>query len=130
MAKPILRTEGLRAYYQLDVLGKRSLVKAVHNVNLTILENEVYGIAGESGCGKSTLLRALYGWIEPPLRLVGGKVLYDVIISDYMKRKRESRQKDLITLLGIVLVSALMVGLFMVFTAILIVTFMQQAQNP
>jgi peptide/nickel transport system ATP-binding protein len=77
MAKPILRTEGLRAYYQLDVLGKRSLVKAVHNVNLTILEDEVYGIAGESGCGKTTLLRALYGWIEPPLRLVGGKVLYE-----------------------------------------------------
>jgi len=61
--------------------------------------------------------------------IFGGKVLYDVIILDYMKQKRESRKKDLITLLGIVLVSAMMVGLFMIFTTILIVMLMQQAQN-
>jgi peptide/nickel transport system ATP-binding protein len=52
------------------------VVKAVNEVDLEIRENEVYGIAGESGCGKTTLLKALVGAIEPPLRLLGGRVLY------------------------------------------------------
>ncbi|MFC2037459.1 ABC transporter ATP-binding protein [Chloroflexota bacterium] len=72
----ILRTEQLKAFYVLDVLGTRKVVKAVNEVDLQIRENEVYGIAGESGCGKTTLLKALYGAIEPPLRLMGGKVCY------------------------------------------------------
>jgi peptide/nickel transport system ATP-binding protein len=74
----ILRTEQLQAFYVLDVLGTRKVVKAVNEVDLKIRENEVYGIAGESGCGKTTLLKALYGAIEPPLRLIGGKVYYRV----------------------------------------------------
>ena len=74
--KPILRTEQLKAFYVLDLHGTQSVVKAVNEVNLDIQENEVYGIAGESGCGKTTLLKALFGAIEPPLRLVGGKVYY------------------------------------------------------
>jgi peptide/nickel transport system ATP-binding protein len=82
MTKPILRTDGLKAFYQLDVLGTRSTVKAVNNVDIEVQENEVYGIAGESGCGKTTLLKALYAAIDPPLRLVGGKVIYSVDGSD------------------------------------------------
>jgi peptide/nickel transport system ATP-binding protein len=82
MAGPILRTEGLKAFYQLDVLGARTTVKAVNNVDIAVQENEVYGIAGESGCGKTTLLNALYAAIEPPLRLVGGRVIYRVEGSD------------------------------------------------
>jgi peptide/nickel transport system ATP-binding protein len=54
-------------------------VKAVNEVNLEIQENEVYGIAGESGCGKTTLLKALFGAIERPLRLIGGRVYYRVV---------------------------------------------------
>ena len=59
----------------LDVYGTQRVVKAVDDVNLDIRENEVDGIAGESGCGKTTLLKALAAAIEPPLRLVGGKVV-------------------------------------------------------
>lgn len=76
MNLPILRTEGLKAFYMLDVYGTRKVVKAVNGVDLEIQENEVYGIAGESGCGKTTLLKALYAAVEPPLRLVEGKVYY------------------------------------------------------
>jgi peptide/nickel transport system ATP-binding protein len=76
MRNPVLRTEQLKAYYVLDIHGDQKVVKAVDEVDLEVEGNEVYGIAGESGCGKSTLLKALYGAVEPPLRLIGGKVCY------------------------------------------------------
>lgn len=76
MYRTIIRTEHLKAFYVLDMYGTQKVVKAVNEVDLEIRENEVYGIAGESGCGKTTLLKALFGAIEPPLRLMGGKVYY------------------------------------------------------
>jgi len=76
MNNTILRTEKLKAFYVLDMAGTQKVAKAVNEVDLEIQENEVYGIAGESGCGKTTLLKALFGAIEPPLRLFGGKVYY------------------------------------------------------
>lgn len=78
MDTPILRTEGLKAYYVLDLHGTQTVVRAVDEVDLEIRENEVYGIAGESGCGKTTLLKTLVASIEPPLRLIGGKIYYRV----------------------------------------------------
>lgn len=78
MNNTILSTEQLKTFYVLEVRGDRKVVKAVNDVRLEIYENEIYGIAGESGCGKSTLLKALAGVIEPPLRLMEGKILYHV----------------------------------------------------
>jgi peptide/nickel transport system ATP-binding protein len=72
----VLRTENLKAFYMLDMQGTQKVVKAVNEVDLDVRENEVYGIAGESGCGKTTLLKALFGAIEPPLRLIGGNIFY------------------------------------------------------
>jgi peptide/nickel transport system ATP-binding protein len=72
----ILRTEQLKAFYLLEMHGTQKIVKAVNEVDLTIYENEIYGIAGESGCGKTTLLKALFNDIVPPLRLIGGKIYY------------------------------------------------------
>ena len=76
MEEIILRTEDLQAHYILDVYGKSKVVKAVNHVDLAIRKNEIYGIAGESGCGKSTLLKTLVAAVDPPLRIVGGKVFY------------------------------------------------------
>lgn len=78
MQESILRTEALQAFYVLDVYGKQKVVKAVNEVDLTIYEDEIYGIAGESGCGKSTLLRTLVAAVEPPLRILAGKVTYRI----------------------------------------------------
>jgi peptide/nickel transport system ATP-binding protein len=66
----VLKLRDLKAYYETP----RAVVKAVDGVTLDVRENEILGIAGESGCGKSTLLRALYDSLEPPLKIVGGKV--------------------------------------------------------
>ena len=49
-------------------------VVAVEDVDLTIADNEIFGIAGESGCGKSTLLKVLYDIIEFPLSIDSGSV--------------------------------------------------------
>lgn len=78
MTKTILSTKALKAFYILDIHGTQKVVKAVNEVELDIKENEIYGIAGESGCGKSTLLKALAAVIEPPLRQLGGQVIYHV----------------------------------------------------
>ncbi|MGQ9856672.1 MAG: ABC transporter ATP-binding protein [Fervidobacterium sp.] len=72
----VLETRNLKAYYHLDVYGKKIVVKAVDDVNISFSQNEIYGIAGESGCGKSTLLKTLFDAVEPPLRVVDGDVLY------------------------------------------------------
>jgi len=74
----VLKAEQLKASYVLDIFGERKVVQAVNEVDLEIQENEVYGIAGESGCGKTTLVKTLYGDVQPPHRLVGGKVWYRV----------------------------------------------------
>ena len=100
MSKTILRTVQLKTFYVLDVHGTQKVVKAVNDVNLDIRENEVYGIAGESGCGKTTLLKALVGAIEPPLRLVGGKVYYyltnyeDIDIDSLSPRSVSDAERD------------------------------------
>jgi peptide/nickel transport system ATP-binding protein len=74
----ILRTEQLKAFYLLEMHGTQKIAKAVNDVDLTIYENEIYGIAGESGCGKSTLLKALFNDFVPPLRLISGKIYYRI----------------------------------------------------
>ncbi len=82
MEEIILKTEGLKAFYILDVYGKQKTVKAVNDVDLAIRENEIYGIAGESGCGKTTLLKTLAAAMEPPLRIVDGRVCYRIAGAD------------------------------------------------
>jgi len=52
-------------------------VVAVEDVDLTIRDNEIFGIAGESGCGKSTLLKVIYDIIEFPLQIDKGAVHLD-----------------------------------------------------
>ncbi len=82
MEEIILKTEGLKAFYVLDVYGKQKTIKAVNDVDLAIREDEIYGIAGESGCGKTTLLKTLAAAMEPPLRIVDGRVSYRIAGAD------------------------------------------------
>src|SRR5215217_1472616 len=74
---PVLRVEGLKAYYQMNYFGVRREVRAVDDVSLTINRNEIYGIAGESSSGKSSLIKTIAGDITPPLRVVEGSVKFE-----------------------------------------------------
>ncbi|MCA9836240.1 MAG: ABC transporter ATP-binding protein [Trueperaceae bacterium] len=56
----------------------RGQVNAVDNVNVSIPNGNIVGIAGESGCGKSTLLKIIYGDILYPLSLSQGSINYGI----------------------------------------------------
>ncbi len=79
----VIEVENVKAYYITDVYGVKRTVKAVDNISFDVKKNEILGIAGESGCGKSTLLKVLYGTIEPPLQVLGGKVNYNLDEKNY-----------------------------------------------
>lgn len=68
MAKPLLKVNGLKKYF--DIRGgvfsrKVGEIKAVDDVSFTIQKGEILGIVGESGCGKSTTGKAILRLIEP-----------------------------------------------------------------
>lgn len=71
-----LKTERLRSYYILEVMGQKRHIQAVDGVEMEIKENEIYGIAGESGCGKTTLIKTLFAMVDPPLNVIEGTVYY------------------------------------------------------
>ena len=54
------------------IVRRRTTVKALNDVSLTIMPQETIGIVGESGCGKSTLARVVLG-LYPPNR---GEIYY------------------------------------------------------
>ena len=67
----MMRIEDVSGQYQ-TITGP---VKAVNHVSFEILDNEIFGIAGESGCGKSTLLKLLYDTVSFPLELSSGRIV-------------------------------------------------------
>jgi oligopeptide/dipeptide ABC transporter ATP-binding protein len=63
---PILKGEGLSKYFTgRSGLIKRTIVKAVEDVDLTLFPKEIVSVVGESGSGKTTLGKILAG-IYPP----------------------------------------------------------------
>ena len=75
--KPVVEVSRLRAYYQTHQFGVQRDVRAVDDVNLKVMPDEIYGLAGESSCGKSTLIKTIAGAIRPPLKVQGGSVVFN-----------------------------------------------------
>ncbi len=74
--QPVVEVSGLRAYYQTHQFGVQRKVRAVDEVSLAVMPDEIYGLAGESSCGKTTLIKTIAGAIRPPLEVVGGSVKF------------------------------------------------------
>ena len=52
-------------------------VHVINDLDFTINDNEIFGIAGESGCGKTTLLNILADIVEFPLVIDKGRVVLE-----------------------------------------------------
>ncbi len=69
---PLLEVEELNTWF----FGRQGIAKAVNGVSFTLNEGEILGVAGESGSGKSVTGLSMLGLIDPPGRVVSGRVLY------------------------------------------------------
>ncbi len=70
---PLLDIQGLVTYYYSD----DGIVKAVDNVNLQVFPGEILGLVGESGCGKSVTSLSIMRLIEPPGKILEGKIFFE-----------------------------------------------------
>jgi peptide/nickel transport system ATP-binding protein/oligopeptide transport system ATP-binding protein len=71
-ADALLRVEDLRTYFELDA----GTLRAVDGVSFTLSSGRVLCIVGESGSGKSATALSIMRLIDPPGRIVGGRVLF------------------------------------------------------
>jgi peptide/nickel transport system ATP-binding protein len=69
---PLLSVRDLKVHFFLQ----DGVVKAVDGLSFDVFPGEVFGIVGETGCGKSVAMRALLRIIEPPGRIVSGRILW------------------------------------------------------
>jgi peptide/nickel transport system ATP-binding protein len=69
---PTLRVEDLQTHFPQE----RGVVKAVDGVSFEVRRGEVLGLVGESGSGKSITGFSILGLLEPPGRIVSGRILF------------------------------------------------------
>jgi peptide/nickel transport system ATP-binding protein len=70
---PTLAVEDLRTHF----FTKAGIVKAVDGVDFSIVRGEILGLVGESGSGKTVTGFSIMGLVDPPGRVVAGRVLFD-----------------------------------------------------
>ncbi len=91
-ARPVLAVEDLRTYFY----TRLGVVKAVDGVSFSVASGRVLGIVGESGSGKSITGFSILGLVDPPGRVVGGRVMVGTenlveLPDERMQRLRGSR---------------------------------------
>ena len=67
-----LRVENLHTHF----FTRAGVVKAVDGVSFEIMRGEILGLVGESGSGKSVTGFSIMGLIDPPGRVVEGRILH------------------------------------------------------
>ncbi|MFI0847742.1 ABC transporter ATP-binding protein [Mesorhizobium sp. IMUNJ 23232] len=67
---PVLQVEDLRTEFR----TKAGIVRAVDGVSFSVEAGEVLGIVGESGSGKSVTGFSIMGLVDPPGRVVSGRI--------------------------------------------------------
>ena len=69
----VLKVENLKTHF----FTKAGIVKAVDDVSFAVDAGKVLGLVGESGSGKSVTGFSIMGLVDPPGRIVAGRVLLD-----------------------------------------------------
>ncbi len=87
MSDVVLSVRGLRV----DLVGRRDNRTVISEVSFELREHQVLGIIGESGSGKTVLSRAAANWIEPPLYIRQGEVIFQN--RDLLKLPAKEMQK-------------------------------------
>ncbi|MGR9363700.1 ABC transporter ATP-binding protein (plasmid) [Rhizobium leguminosarum] len=59
-----------------ELVGRRESRTVISDVSFDLRARQVLGIIGESGSGKTVLSRAVANWIEPPLHIRTGSVIF------------------------------------------------------
>jgi len=72
MTGPTLSVENLQTHF----FTKAGTVRAVDGVSFTVDRGEILGLVGESGSGKSITGFSILGLVDPPGRVVGGRILF------------------------------------------------------
>ncbi|MFN0299071.1 MAG: ABC transporter ATP-binding protein [Burkholderiales bacterium] len=73
MSAPTLVVDGLRTHF----FTKRGVVKAVDDVSFEVSAGRVLGLVGESGSGKSITGFSVMGLVDPPGRIVDGRIMFN-----------------------------------------------------
>lgn len=86
----ILMVRNLNQYFPFNG-DKNTFTKFLSNINFSVKEGEIFGIAGESGCGKSTLGKCLAGLFN----YVEGEIIFNDrnIIGMPANDKKEMRKE-------------------------------------
>ncbi len=71
-AAPLLQVEDLRTHFTL----RDGILKAVDGVSFSVMPGRTLCIVGESGSGKSATALSVMRLIDPPGRIVGGRLLF------------------------------------------------------
>jgi peptide/nickel transport system ATP-binding protein len=72
MSAPTLAVEALRTHF----FTRQGVVKAVEDVSFSVEPGQVMGLVGESGSGKSMIAYSIMGLIDPPGRIVDGRIRF------------------------------------------------------
>ena len=82
---------------EIEFPSRKSVLRAVDNVSLSLEKGDILGIVGESGAGKSTVGNALIGLLEPPGQMTKGEIFLDGNRIDNLpdSEKQKIRGKDI-----------------------------------